>query len=275
MAARQHRRASALSLPRFVVATALVIALALTLLSAAGDEPSYASSLANLCRFAEAAGAPAKGGDSADKPSPSEESRKKVTDRAKWNADSIEWLSFKTAMAIAEAQLATEEAAVAAKRSAAKEARRNKKAKKANGKEKKKDAAQKKGSSAALRRAEGPIAPPRPLLLLFHKAQCPACKVLERSVSNSMAMEVLSEHFVMVRVGEEEDPGETAFEPQGAYFPRVIFAAPNGTALTDAIRMEPPLEEGHDHFFADADMIAEAMKRTLRLVGGFTTFRGL
>lgn len=114
----------------------------------------------------------------------------------------------------------------------------------------------------------------KPMFLLFHKSWCPACKALERHVAESMAIEVLSEHFLMVSILDDEDTGAKEYSPQGLYYPRILFAHSNGTVLKDVVN-DQHHEPGHDHYFADADCIVTAMKKTLRQARGFTTFRGL
>ena len=114
----------------------------------------------------------------------------------------------------------------------------------------------------------------KPILLHFWKEKdCPACKVLERSVSSSMAMEVLSEHFEMVLLPDSETPEEAQFTALLAYSPRTYFLNYKGRLL-DVINEYSPSEE-HLHFYQGAEHLVLSMKAVLRDESGFGTFRAI
>ena len=76
----------------------------------------------------------------------------------------------------------------------------------------------------------------KPIMYLFHKSWCGACKNLKRALNDngrdSEKVVEFSKHFHMVNV--EDDEGNAfgdAFAPDGGYIPRVIFAKSDGTPI--------------------------------------------
>ena len=72
----------------------------------------------------------------------------------------------------------------------------------------------------------------KPIMALIHQSWCGVCKALKPKFAASKDIAKLSEHFVMVNGGNDLEPKEAKFRPdglKGSYYPRVIFLNPDGT----------------------------------------------
>jgi protein-disulfide reductase (glutathione) len=105
----------------------------------------------------------------------------------------------------------------------------------------------------------------KPVMMLVHKTWCAACKQLRQKFIGSAEIEVLSEHFVMANVEDDDEPSDEKYSPQGGYSPRIMFLRPDGS-VADVIN--PASDPGHLHFYGTADEVARGMLQTLRAVKG-------
>lgn len=123
-------------------------------------------------------------------------------------------------------------------------------------------------AKAKARRERKPI-----LYLTYRESECPACDMLEATVAMSMDFEVMSEHFVMLMLGDMNTPDEEQFLALPAYSPRVYFLNYKGRIL-DVIN-EQGMFPDNLHFYLNADQLVVSMKEVLRDQKGFGTFRGI
>lgn len=106
----------------------------------------------------------------------------------------------------------------------------------------------------------------KPIMTLIHQTWCGVCKALKPKFAASKEIQKLSEHFVMVNGGNDLEPKEAKFRPdglKGSYYPRVIFLNPDGTRI-DTVR-GPNTE--YTAFYPNPDEISKAMKKALKAAG--------
>lgn len=68
----------------------------------------------------------------------------------------------------------------------------------------------------------------KPVMVLIHRTNCPACHELQPKFAASKEIADLSSQFEMVNVADEEEPQEAKYSPDGGYVPRILFFAPHG-----------------------------------------------
>eukprot|EP00727_Mastigamoeba_balamuthi_P011941 m51a1_g737 hypothetical protein (172) ;mRNA; f:491384-492018 len=74
----------------------------------------------------------------------------------------------------------------------------------------------------------------RPMMAIFHKSWCGACKNLKSNVNGNADFAALSANFVMVNIMDEPEADKKEHQPDGGYIPRVLFFDPaTGEPRTD------------------------------------------
>merc|ERR1719201_1730628 len=78
----------------------------------------------------------------------------------------------------------------------------------------------------------------KPLMLVIHKSWCGACKKLKSIFAEDQEILDLSAKFVMVNAGDDDEPSEEVYKPDGGYIPRILFFKPDGTFLKDIVNTD-------------------------------------
>ncbi|XP_075984795.1 thioredoxin domain-containing protein 12-like [Anticarsia gemmatalis] len=101
----------------------------------------------------------------------------------------------------------------------------------------------------------------KPLMVIIHKSWCHACKNLKPKFANSSEIQMLSKHFVMVNLVDEEEPTSSIFAPDGTYIPRILFISPKGLVDTEIYNEQGSSQ--HKYFYSQPEQIARSMKKVL------------
>jgi len=103
----------------------------------------------------------------------------------------------------------------------------------------------------------------KPAMIVIHTSSCPACRKLKPRFASSPAIEQLSQHFVMINVQDNEDPGITELKPDGGYIPRIMFTDAKGQVIRE-------INSGNQqwkYFYGDIESICDSMKRASKQFG--------
>ena len=113
----------------------------------------------------------------------------------------------------------------------------------------------------------------KPVMLIIHKSYCGACKNLKalfRKEAEDAAsaggaepgsVTALAESFAMLNLGDDDEPQDEIFRPDGGYIPRVLFVTPSGTVLSQVIN-----EGGnpkYKYYYPTMDQLAASMAKVL------------
>jgi protein-disulfide reductase (glutathione) len=103
----------------------------------------------------------------------------------------------------------------------------------------------------------------KPVMMVVHKTWCAACKQLRQKFVGSAEIEVLSQHFVMANVEDEDEPADEKYSPQGGYSPRIMFLHANGE-VADVVNTHG--DPTHLHFYGTAEEVVRGMLAALRTI---------
>ena len=107
----------------------------------------------------------------------------------------------------------------------------------------------------------------KPVFMLIHKTWCAACKALRSKFITSAEIELLSEHFVMSNVEDDDEPSDEKYSPQGSYSPRIMFLNPSDGEVAP-IQNRAVFDPQHLHFYGTAEEIVQGMLEALKLISG-------
>merc|ERR1712037_792744 len=98
----------------------------------------------------------------------------------------------------------------------------------------------------------------KPLMLVIHKSWCGACKKLKSIFAEDQEILDLSAKFVMVNAGDDDEPSEEVYKPDGGYIPRILFFKPDGTFLKDIVNTDGNPKFKYYHYSAHS--VADCME---------------
>eukprot|EP00092_Neocalanus_flemingeri_P003456 GFUD01003705.1.p1 GENE.GFUD01003705.1~~GFUD01003705.1.p1 ORF type:complete len:163 (-),score=35.51 GFUD01003705.1:270-758(-) len=107
------------------------------------------------------------------------------------------------------------------------------------------------------------ISEQKPLMLIIHKSWCGACKKLKALFSTDQEILDLSKNFVMVNLGDENEPSDPLYKPDGGYIPRILFFHPDGSFLPSMINKDGNPKYKYYHFSTES--VAASMEEVLDL----------
>merc|ERR1711874_418932 len=103
----------------------------------------------------------------------------------------------------------------------------------------------------------------KPIMFIIHKSWCGACKKLKSLFANDDEVLELSENFVMINLGDDKEPAEEKFKPDGGYIPRIFFLHPDGSLLTDVINKEG--NPKFKYYYYSTESVLDSMDEVLEL----------
>nr|XP_039265276.1 thioredoxin domain-containing protein 12-like [Styela clava] len=101
----------------------------------------------------------------------------------------------------------------------------------------------------------------KPILLLIHQEQCPACHDFAPKFAADENIAECSKYFVMINCKDEEEP--SGYTPDGKYYPRIIFLSPKGDIIL-GIRNDMA-KENYLYYYFTPDAVVRSMVRVVKL----------
>ncbi|KAH9523673.1 Thioredoxin domain-containing protein 12 [Bulinus truncatus] len=105
----------------------------------------------------------------------------------------------------------------------------------------------------------------KPTMVLVTKTWCRACKALRPKFASNQEIEKMSSEFIMVNLEDEDEPRNVDLQPDGTYFPRILFLDSDGYLMKDIYNREGSSQ--YRYYYSDSNPIVENMKEVLRSAG--------
>eukprot|EP01013_Petalomonas_cantuscygni_P038067 TRINITY_DN69081_c0_g1_i1.p2 TRINITY_DN69081_c0_g1~~TRINITY_DN69081_c0_g1_i1.p2 ORF type:complete len:161 (+),score=32.42 TRINITY_DN69081_c0_g1_i1:31-483(+) len=102
----------------------------------------------------------------------------------------------------------------------------------------------------------------KPVMYMFHKSWCGACKNLAPRFAESAAVKEQASKFVMINLVDDEHPSDSKFEIDGGYIPRIYFGRADGSI--DASIYNEQGSPQYKYFFSDPNAIAATMGKAAK-----------
>ncbi|GBG80849.1 hypothetical protein CBR_g31404 [Chara braunii] len=101
----------------------------------------------------------------------------------------------------------------------------------------------------------------KPIMTIIHKRWCGACRHLKEELSKDEADDFvkLSEEWVMVDGGDDDEPKADEYAPDGGYIPRIIFSEANGKVRNDIV-CQVGGNPSYKYFYHSLHQVTETMK---------------
>ncbi|KAF4524306.1 hypothetical protein B566_EDAN005362 [Ephemera danica] len=101
-------------------------------------------------------------------------------------------------------------------------------------------------------------------LFYFLRIECLAVDdgALKPQFANSPQIESLSKHFVMVNAGDNEEPQDKKYAPDGTYIPRIYFLDSSGEVQEDIYNEEG--NANYKYYYFNTESIIESMKKAVK-----------
>lgn len=149
-----------------------------------------------------------------------------------------------------------------------------------------------------------------PIMLLFHKGDCPGCNILLQKLGNSTEFELLSDYMTMVAAhsveemiidypyprpylkddmlllsesrkkekklkGEKADAVRKALAGQGEYFPRIYFLFSHNGSVMPIVNQGSDSDSMHLHFYLETTSLLRSMMLALQTMNEAVDFSEL
>uniref|UniRef100_A0A2C9JBR8 Thioredoxin domain-containing protein n=1 Tax=Biomphalaria glabrata TaxID=6526 RepID=A0A2C9JBR8_BIOGL len=105
----------------------------------------------------------------------------------------------------------------------------------------------------------------KPTMILVTKTWCRACKALRPKFASHPEIEKMSSEFIMVNMEDEDEVKNPDLQPDGTYFPRILFLDSEGNVLTDVYNKEGSSQ--YRYYYSDTKPIVDSMNEVLRAAG--------
>ncbi|KAI5726157.1 hypothetical protein M8J77_024607 [Diaphorina citri] len=102
----------------------------------------------------------------------------------------------------------------------------------------------------------------KPIMAVFHKSWCGACRSLGPKVANSDKIAELSKHFELINVYDDEEPDDNKYFPDGSYIPRILFLDADGEVDRKIYNQKGSKE--HKYFYYNAQSIVDSMQHAMQ-----------
>jgi len=104
-------------------------------------------------------------------------------------------------------------------------------------------------------------------MVIIWKSWCGACKNLKPQLAGSTEFADLSKNFVMINAGDDDEPSDSQFSPDGGYIPRILFVDAHGKVDNSIYNKRG--SEKYKYYYSSPDELLESMREAnQRLNGG-------
>jgi len=100
-------------------------------------------------------------------------------------------------------------------------------------------------------------------MLIIHKSWCGACKKLKEVFSQDDELVELSQNFIMINLGDDKEPQDDKFKPDGSYIPRIFFLHPDGSLLSEVTNKDG--NPKFKYYYYSTDSILDSMDEVMEL----------
>ncbi|CAL1532157.1 unnamed protein product [Lymnaea stagnalis] len=102
----------------------------------------------------------------------------------------------------------------------------------------------------------------KPAMVVITKTWCRACKALRPQFASNKEIEKMSNDFIMINLEDDDEPKGIDLQPDGTYYPRVVFLDHNGSVMRNVMYKKTG---GYKYYYPHATAIAHNMKEVLKV----------
>ncbi|XP_055885939.1 thioredoxin domain-containing protein 12-like isoform X2 [Biomphalaria glabrata] len=104
----------------------------------------------------------------------------------------------------------------------------------------------------------------KPTMILVTKTWCRACKALRPKFASHPEIEKMSSEFIMVNMEDEDEVKNPDLQPDGTYFPRILFLDQHGHLMKNIMYKK---SGAYKYYYPDPKSIVDSMNEVLRAAG--------
>ncbi|KAK0042097.1 thioredoxin domain-containing protein 12-like isoform X2, partial [Biomphalaria pfeifferi] len=104
----------------------------------------------------------------------------------------------------------------------------------------------------------------KPTMILVTKTWCRACKALRPKFASNPEIEKMSSEFIMVNMEDEDEVKNPDLQPDGTYFPRILFLDQHGHLIKNIMYKK---SGAYKYYYPDPKSIVDSMNEVLRAAG--------